>query len=216
MVPAIPLVIQPRVFICSDDHSVRRIFTSRKWNIVHNPFENDFDLIVFTGGEDLSPALYGQKKHPQTRPNLKRDIMETGFYHIFENKPKLGICRGAQLLNIKAGGSMYQHIDHHMNHHPMLEVKSNREIRTSSVHHQMMIPSKDAEIICISAECKYKEFDTVIGEQQFEEDPEVIWIEKTKALCIQGHPEYGPQQLEDYCFELIKTYHNLPQSVITH
>src|SRR6266702_4767702 len=36
----------------------------------------DADLVVFTGGEDVDPAIYGDLPHPTTRFNTKRDTYE--------------------------------------------------------------------------------------------------------------------------------------------
>lgn len=53
------------------------------------------DVVLFTGGEDVSPSMYGCKKHRTTYNNLKRDKKEK---HIFEkvkpNQVCLGLCRG--------------------------------------------------------------------------------------------------------------------------
>ncbi len=54
------------------------------------------DLVLFTGGEDVDPSLYGCKKHSTTYSNIKRDLQEKEiFEQIDPNKQIcLGICRG--------------------------------------------------------------------------------------------------------------------------
>jgi len=70
-----------------------------------------FDGIVFAGGEDVDPALYGeQKKYQSVNVNRARDDFEQGLLdHALRHRlPVLGICRGAQLINVKFGGTLYQ------------------------------------------------------------------------------------------------------------
>lgn len=68
--------------------------------------------IVLTGGEDIEPARYGKpnvdfkEKHVETDP--ERDELEFALVEKAEkmNMPILGICRGAQLLNVAFGGTL--------------------------------------------------------------------------------------------------------------
>lgn len=69
------------------------------------------DGFLMTGGQDVEPRLYGQEKLPvcgQLCP--LRDIMEQRILSMAleMDKPVLGICRGAQLLNSLLGGTLYQ------------------------------------------------------------------------------------------------------------
>lgn len=56
----------------------------------------DAQLVVFTGGEDVTPSLYGCKKHRTTYSNLKRDQDEQAIFNKIDPKKQvcLGICRG--------------------------------------------------------------------------------------------------------------------------
>ncbi len=71
------------------------------------------DGILFSGGEDVDPAEYGEAAAVE---NLlisnKRDAFELRLATraIKSDIPVLGICRGMQLLNIAAGGTLYQDI----------------------------------------------------------------------------------------------------------
>ena len=72
-----------------------------------------FDGIVFTGGADLSPSLYGHEPIPEcgeTEP--VRDDMEMYLMRrcLNEGKPFLAICRGFELFNAALGGTLYQDI----------------------------------------------------------------------------------------------------------
>ena len=72
-----------------------------------------FDGFLFTGGPDVEPALYGQKKENFCgESSEKRDAMEMKLFRLaFDlNKPVLGICRGIQLMNVALGGTLYQDI----------------------------------------------------------------------------------------------------------
>lgn len=72
-----------------------------------------YDGFLFTGGADLSPALYGETPLPCTqecvvdRENLELALMESALR---KNKPVLGICRGMQFLNVYFHGSLYQDV----------------------------------------------------------------------------------------------------------
>ena len=71
------------------------------------------DGLIVTGGKDVDPARYGQEPHATTdEPRRDRDAMEDELYAaaIAANLPILGICRGAQMLNVHQGGTLIQHL----------------------------------------------------------------------------------------------------------
>ncbi|PYV13030.1 MAG: hypothetical protein DMG21_22100 [Acidobacteria bacterium] len=71
----------------------------------------DFHGILFTGGEDVDPALYDEKKEYDTvEANRARDDFELALLDraLKARRPIFGICRGVQLINVKFGGSLYQ------------------------------------------------------------------------------------------------------------
>jgi putative glutamine amidotransferase len=71
------------------------------------------DGLIITGGKDVDPARYGQERHPETdEPRRDRDAWEDALLiaAIDMELPFLGICRGAQLLNVARGGTLHQHI----------------------------------------------------------------------------------------------------------
>lgn len=71
------------------------------------------DGILLTGGQDITPQIYGEEKLPECgTPCDARDIMDTMFLlqALQQDKPILGICRGIQLLNVALGGTLYQDI----------------------------------------------------------------------------------------------------------
>lgn len=72
------------------------------------------DGILFSGGNDISPKLYGEEpKHiedrgiDELRDNFESELMRQS---LAVHKPVLAICRGMQLLNVVRGGTLYQDI----------------------------------------------------------------------------------------------------------
>jgi putative glutamine amidotransferase len=71
------------------------------------------DGLVITGGKDVDPAAYGQAPHPATdEPGRQRDAWEFTLLGaaLKRELPVLGICRGAQVLNVALGGTLHQHL----------------------------------------------------------------------------------------------------------
>ncbi len=70
------------------------------------------DGILFTGGHDVSPAIYGEEPMKCVSSCKMRDDMEGIVLEkvIETNKPLLGICRGIQFINAYLGGTLYQDI----------------------------------------------------------------------------------------------------------
>ena len=71
------------------------------------------DGLIVTGGRDVDPSRYGQRSELLTdEPDTLRDQTEIILLEsaINMNLPFLGICRGAQLLNVARGGSLIQHL----------------------------------------------------------------------------------------------------------
>lgn len=68
------------------------------------------DAIVIGGGDDISPDLYGGEFIASARLDPERDALECDLVHraMAAGKPVLGICRGAQMLNVALGGSLYE------------------------------------------------------------------------------------------------------------
>ena len=55
----------------------------------------DADIVMFTGGEDVDPSLYGCEKHRSTYSNINRDMYEKEIFEkINPNQLVIGICRG--------------------------------------------------------------------------------------------------------------------------
>lgn len=69
------------------------------------------DGIIFTGGPDVDPTFMGEEPIPELgTTNRKRDVSEISLVKkaVAKHIPILGICRGAQVINVALGGSVYQ------------------------------------------------------------------------------------------------------------
>lgn len=97
------------------------------------------DGLIITGGRDVMPESYGQARHPATdedvADNRMRDAMEFALVRgaVRRGMPLLGICRGAQVLNVALGGTLHQHLPvvvGHTHHQQGNAVFSTSTVRT--------------------------------------------------------------------------------------
>lgn len=77
-----------------------------------------FDGVVITGGHDIDPVLYAAKAEVHPKYDAARDELEMAVIKKAEAQtlPLLGICRGAQLLNVSRGGSLFQQLTEQRRH----------------------------------------------------------------------------------------------------
>ena len=76
------------------------------------------DGFLFTGGQDVSPSLYGMKDATGTIVSSpERDHLESLLLSraLLADKPILGICRGLQFINAFMGGTLWQDL---LSQHP--------------------------------------------------------------------------------------------------
>ena len=170
----------------------------------------DADLICFTGGEDVSPELYGDKAHPLTGNNPYRDEAEKAVYDQCRTLgiPMVGICRGGQFLNVMNGGRMYQHVLRHTQDHVLIDSRTGETIWVTSTHHQMIMPTEAGIIIATANQQGVREWfeGEVFKRDISDQDIEVVWYDATKTLCFQPHPEFSSEEgtrHRAYFFELI-------------
>lgn len=82
------------------------------------------DGLLFTGGADIDPTVYGQPRNERTAAARRdRDAGEAALLQaaLDRAQPVLGVCRGMQLLNVVHGGTLYQHLPdvvQHESHQP--------------------------------------------------------------------------------------------------
>ncbi|MER5375264.1 gamma-glutamyl-gamma-aminobutyrate hydrolase family protein [Streptomyces sp. NPDC002553] len=152
------------------------------------------DGLVIAGGPDVDPVHYGAERSPRCGPPApRRDAWELALIHaaLAAGTPLLGICRGMQLLNVAAGGTLVQHLDGHaetvgvFGEHPVKPVPGTRyatlvpeETTVPTFHHQAvdrlgadLIPSAHAADGTVEA---------------VELPPSRGWV-----LGVQWHPEMG-------------------------
>lgn len=134
------------------------------------------DGFLFTGGQDVSPKLYGEEALPECGEcSPERDEMECILIEkiLASDKPLLGICRGIQILNAALGGTLYQdlptqysqEIGHHMMPpydravhkvtlkpwSPLYAMLGTEEIAVNSYHHQAVKAlAKELEVTAVS------------------------------------------------------------------
>ena len=78
-----------------------------------NTIISRLDGLIISGGEDVNPDLYGQARGPHTEAPVDiRDSSESALLSaaLLHKLPLLGICRGAQMLNVHLGGTLHQHL----------------------------------------------------------------------------------------------------------
>ncbi len=154
------------------------------------------DGVLFAGGDDVDPKFYGEEiKFDSVETTPERDVFELALAELLKNdtRPILGICRGAQLLNVAFGGTLYQHIDGHRQDERgalnlraaavtegtlLRELAGESNIKTNSFHHQAVKDVAPGFTVAARAD-----------------DGTVEAIEPTERtdrffLAVQWHPEY--------------------------
>lgn len=74
-----------------------------------------YDAVVITGGHDIDPVLYAAEPEVKPKYDAERDALEVAVIDdaLARGLPMLGICRGAQLLNARRGGNLFQELKSH-------------------------------------------------------------------------------------------------------
>jgi hypothetical protein len=192
---------------------VSSLFRNRPgYTLIDHP--SDADIVVFTGGADINPEIYGEPVHPTTYYDFMRDEREINVYKsLSKDQFKLGICRGAQLLTALNGGKLWQDVDRHAGrHHIMMyynEQGITETVMINSVHHQMMKPDgmgQPYEVWGVAQEATHRDMGTdkrrPVDHDREGLDPEIVWYPKDNSLCVQAHPEWH-QGTADITFRCI-------------
>ena len=177
------------------------------------------DLVVYGGGSDVSPEFYGQIPIKQCGyPDRNRDELERKIFKeaLDLGIPQMGICRGAQFLHVMCGGILWQHVNNHTKDHIMYDLTSNKMVRTSSTHHQMMQYNDNMTLIACCDDDVATYYEDAFTKIDYDEEGghipqievEVCSYENENVLCIQGHPEYGPMEFTSWSMNLLKDWFN--------
>ena len=174
------------------------------------------DLVVFTGGPDVSPVLYGEEQHASTHPHRDRDWADIRLYAYCLEKgiPMFGVCRGAQFLHVMNGGKLYQDLDSHNSAHAIWCPVDRRTVQNaSSVHHQACIRNDDMDVLAVARKSTRRIRDVSKGQNVREAgihvdgEVEAFYYKDTACLGVQGHPEYkGFPQYTQWCLKQVEQY----------
>ena len=145
-----------------------------------------FDGLFVPGGGDVTPALYGQKKHQQTHNvSLRLDKLQIGVIKKFAaaGKPIMGICRGIQVVNVAFGGTLCQHITGWHTYYRTIRIKKNS--------FQYSLYGESENVYHFHHQCVKKVAPGFVATAWDSADGHIEAIEhKTKPIvCVQWHPE---------------------------
>lgn len=172
-----------------------------------NPKDYDYlDGLLLAGGSDIDPSFYGEEPERGLGVVVRvRDEGELALLDRMQDKPVFGICRGMQLMNVYAGGTLHQDMYlssgslAHLAHRPdsanaedylihsvvvredsyLEKVLGSTNLRVPSTHHQSVHKLGKGLEICAYAT------DNVV-EAIHGKDPDHFW------LGVQWHPEKNP------------------------
>lgn len=181
------------------------------------------DLLLLTGGEDINPALYGEKIGRYTYFSERRDALEVGLYKaaVENHIPVWGTCRGIQLITAMNGGKLVQDMSHHGGHY--VRTHDGLVYPTNSLHHQLCnpygLPKEDYKLLswCEGISDHYWDGDnkdiyyTTEGELLRAREPESIYFPKTRSIGVQYHPE-----MMDLRSEAVQYNINLLYKILQH
>lgn len=185
------------------------------------------DGLILQGGTDVAPETYGATPlHADWAGERVRDVYELSLLRSFvaAGKPVFGICRGAQLINVAFGGTLYQDLDS--------ELASGQRHRDSArydqhFHDLLLAPDGYLARLYAGQECRrvnsihHQAVRTLgkdlVAEAHAESDmvvEAIRWNGPSYVLGVQWHPEFGggPAPLMDSAM-LARDFLNAAQAV---
>lgn len=210
-----------RCFVVDGNHQIREM-VMRKKDFIATPILAGADVVIFPGGPDVNPSLYGEEKHPTTHFWDERDALFQKVYNLVKRPDtlKIGICGGGQFLNVMNGGKMFQDVDSHARageHSMWYSPYPNAEgcyldgsrWQVTSTHHQMMIGNPDtAELWGWAKEstARARGSQLHVLRKNSEVDTEILWYPQSSCLCFQPHPEYThANETEEVFWKCVQT-----------
>lgn len=154
------------------------------------------DIVLLPGGSDVDPALYKHGRLNGTFVDKKSDDEEMALLNkaIDAGKFIIGICKGSQMLTVRAGGWLIQDVDNHQSYHE-IETYNGETFLVNSSHHQMSYPYDlsyaDYQLVGWSNMVATRFLTQGYVEVSMSaNEPEIIWYPKLRGLAVQMHPEW--------------------------
>ncbi len=165
-------------------------------SVKHAVDNHSIVALVIGGGNDISPEHYGGDIQDKVKSDPERDRLEIDYikFALQNSLPILGICRGAQLINVVCGGSLHQDIRTLrkntynrpgllptknvtiINDSRLSEICQRTEMRVNSLHHQAIRQAGE----CLK----------VVGRDRDQIVQAVESIDQHRIIGVQWHPEY--------------------------
>lgn len=174
--------------------------------------------LVLTGGEDVDPARYGEKRHEKVRSvNAARDATEAALVEEAKARgmPVLAICRGIQILNVALGGTLVQDISSQCN----TDISHDEEGPRDSRSHEITVEPESLIAKAIGTErCTVNSFHhqsvkrVADGMRVTARSPDGIieGLESTNkdwwVMAVQWHPEEMTDSAEPWDRGLFKAF----------
>ena len=174
------------------------------------------DVILFTGGEDISPSIYKEINYACHGVNVERDKWEISWYRwaLINKVPMVGICRGMQMFTVLTGGKLIQNaLGHNEGEHKAITAEG-EIISLNSIHHQICVPKAGTyELLAFATNPPMGYTTTPRIREDFEsrfayesrdnrvvmvKEPEALWFPEIRALGVQYHPEMLHKDRDGY------------------
>lgn len=161
------------------------------------------DGLVLAGGPDVDPAWYEQRPHEAVgNTNPERDDWEMRLLHAALDRdiPVLGVCRGAQVLNVTLGGSLHQHLPEivdHQEHQPAPATFGRNRVLLRPGSRTAKVLGEEVEVPCYHHQALH-EVAAALDVVGYAEDGTVEAVELPThrlVLGVQWHPEEDTQDL---------------------
>jgi gamma-glutamyl-gamma-aminobutyrate hydrolase PuuD len=175
-------------------------------NIRTRDYVHALDGLVLQGGADVSPQSYGeQPQRDEWRGDRVRDLYELDLFweFVFQKKPVLGICRGAQLINVAMGGTLYQDIaamrpgaEHHVDNDLYDELR-HPIVFESGAHLAQLYPGATGGCVSSIHHQGIKTLGSGVRVEARSEDgiiEAIGWEGASYVFGVQWHPEFHPPE----------------------